>query len=75
MQDGTFKQGKGRNETGNSSTRTFISHSDTANTYLQQKKAIEELQPNKQLFTAQSLTQFYLQDTAPQYPYKTPKRK
>ena len=38
-------------------------------------EAIEELQPNKQLFTAQSLTQFYLQDTAPQHPYKNPKRK
>ena len=47
----------------------------TMGTYLQQKKAIEELQPNKQLFTAQSLTQFYLQDTAPQHPYKNPKRK
>ena len=74
MQDGTFKQGKDAT-TGYNSTRTFIAHSDTASTYLQQKKAIEELQPNKQLFTAQSRTQFYLQDTAPQHPYKNPKIK
>ena len=33
MQDGTFKQGKGRNETGNSSTSTFIAHSDKARIY------------------------------------------
>ena len=33
MQDGTFKQGKGRKETGNNSTSTFIAHSDKARIY------------------------------------------
>ena len=79
MQDGNFNQGKGRNETGNNSTSTFITHSDKASTYLQpySENAIykQELQQNKAMFIYMDLNSFTYRDTAPQHPYKTPKRK
>ena len=63
MQDGTFKQGKGCNETGNNSTSTFITHSDKASTYLQpySKNAIykQELQPTISLYYTRTLKQLY----------------
>ena len=39
------------------------------------RNARKELNRIKQLFTAQTLRQFYLLDTAPQHAYKNPKRK
>ena len=71
MQDGTLKQRKGRNETGNNLTSTFNSEARKArilqlyknNARIQSKQEHNaELQPNKKAIIFSTLMQVYLQD-------------
>ena len=81
MQDGTFKLGKGRNETGNNSTSTFIAHSDNHVFYSHTEdharitvKAMKARVTTEYLLT-QLLKQFYLQDGATTCIYTKAKEK
>ena len=80
MQDGTFNQRKGRNETGHNLTSTFISetrkarilrlYKNNARIYSQSKNTTQSYNRIKrQLLTAQSLIQVYLQDWRHTYIY------
>ena len=74
MQDGTFKQRKGRNETGHNLTSTFNAHIKQGQSIMQfTGKKSKTIRPTKAMF--KHLTRFYLTDWRHKHTYKSPKKR